>query len=557
MSATATTTMTTTTATAPPMLKRPSVQIGGSGAAASPKIPKNKLPVIQPPTYYGCEHIGRMFQHDSDTAKQSRQFYSSATRVALDAERLAVQTCARCSYILRRTYLCLQCPAAHCFGDAEGHARDTGHMFGVDSRNGHVYCFHCQDYIYDPTLEEIRIAQETAGDGGGVRKKRRLSDARLAPEDIKLIEANTSAAPCRATGLRGFLNMGSTCFMSVVLQSLIHNPLVRNFYLADGHKQKECALQDCMSCAMDEVFSEFFTSPAVDGFGPVNLLTTSWKCEQTLAGYQQQDAHEYLQFLLNQLHTTNAASTTASTAEASSSTTSSATTSATTSSTTDASPPDCKCIIHRSFYGKLQSDVTCESCRNVTTAFDPVMDLSLDLRIKDRKKAEARGAVVQSLQQCLARFTTTERLGVNEYNCGKCAGPREATKQLTVKQLPPVLCVQLKRFEHSASGSSKIEGHISFPMHLDMTPYTGRARRKPAAASAEDPQPAARSSKPFKYDLLSVVVHKGEINSGHYISYARHGGQWFQFDDSMVTLATEKQVLATQAYLLFYITRTL
>jgi ubiquitin carboxyl-terminal hydrolase 22/27/51 len=35
-----------------------------------------------------------------------------------------------------------------------------------------------------------------------------------------------------------------------------------------------------MACAMDEVFSEFWSSDKLDGFGPVNLLTTSWKCEQ-------------------------------------------------------------------------------------------------------------------------------------------------------------------------------------------------------------------------------------------------------------------------------------
>ena len=124
-----------------------------------------------------------------------------------------------------------------------------------------------------------------------------------------------------------------------------------------------------------------------------------------------------MQFLLNQLHNTNKG--------------------------TDQKSEDCSCIIHRSFYGKLQSDVTCESCRNVTTAHDPVMDLSLDLRIKDKKNKQPQG-IVQTVQQCLARFTATEKLGVNEYNCSKCAGPREATKQLTVKRLPPVLCIQLK-----------------------------------------------------------------------------------------------------------------
>lgn len=219
--------------------------------------------------------------------------------------------------------------------------------------------------------------------------------------------------------------MGSTCFMSVVLQSLIHNPLVRNFYLSDGHKPKECTQANCMSCAMDEVFSEFFATDKVDGFGPVNLLTTSWKCEQTLAGYQQQDAHEYLQFLLNQLHITNGGNA-------------------------DTKDDPCKCIIHKSFYGKLQSDVTCEGCANVTTAYDPVMDLSLDLRIKAKKKAnvllDGAEPTMQTLQECLERFTSSEKLGVDNYNCGNCQGQQgqSASKQLTVKQLPPVLCIQLK-----------------------------------------------------------------------------------------------------------------
>jgi ubiquitin carboxyl-terminal hydrolase 22/27/51 len=48
-------------------------------------------------------------------------------------------------------------------------------------------------------------------------------------------------------------------------------------------------------------------------------------------------------------------------------------------------------------------------------------------------------------------------------------------------------------------------------------------------------------------------VHKGEINSGHYVSYAREGKDWFLFDDSKVVLVGEQEVLAAQAYLLVYV----
>jgi ubiquitin carboxyl-terminal hydrolase 22/27/51 len=53
-----------------------------------------------------------------------------------------------------------------------------------------------------------------------------------------------------------------------------------------------------------------------------------------------------------------------------------------------------------------------------------------------------------------------------------------------------------------------------------MTPFTTRAKRK-----AKEGDKESRPVKPYIYDLLSVVVHKGEINTGHYSSYCRENGQ--------------------------------
>ncbi|KAL7270761.1 hypothetical protein RUND412_006511 [Rhizina undulata] len=507
------------TSTASSGLPARSVVKGKAGSSASVAAAAAAAAATANATHYGCEHIKEILRDSSESAKAQAAHYSLAVRVVLDPNRLTAQSCVKCRVLITRTFLCMICTTVNCPKDAELHFKERGHGFGIDSRSGHVYCFHCQDFIYDPTLEEIRREKEAALEGGP-RKRRRIEEVKPSPEDLKYIETNTTLAPCKAAGgLRGFLNMGSTCFMSVVLQCLIHNPLIRNFYLSDGHRTKDCTQNNCMSCAMDEVFSEFFTSDKVDGYGPINLLTTSWKCEQTLAGYQQQDAHEYLQFLLNQLHTTNGGSC-------------------------DIKAGPCKCIIHRSFYGSLQSDVTCEDCQNVTTAVDPVMDLSLDIRVKDKKiKLDNGGGAVQTLQECLERFTKSEKLGVNDYNCSNCSGGGAlgATKQLTVKRLPPVLCIQLKRFEHSATGKdpTKVDTKIRFPIKLDMTPFTTRSKRKSKAGRQLGEKRARRS---YIYDLLSVVVHKGQINSGHYVNYCTENGQ---------------EVLSAEAYLLFYIVRNL
>ena len=55
-----------------------------------------------------------------------------------------------------------------------------------------------------------------------------------------------------------------------------------------------------------------------------------------------------------------------------------------------------------------------------------------------------------------------------------------------------------------------------------------------------------------------MVVHDGEeVHGGHYYCFCRRDDQWFKFDDHRVTLASEKQVLDANAYLLFYIIRHL
>lgn len=57
------------------------------------------------------------------------------------------------------------------------------------------------------------------------------------------------------------------------------------------------------------------------------------------------------------------------------------------------------------------------------------------------------------------------------------------------------------------------------------------------------------------YDLYAISNHFGNVGFGHYTAYAKNhqDNQWYEFDDSRVTLIKNLETMITSAaYLLFY-----
>lgn len=59
-----------------------------------------------------------------------------------------------------------------------------------------------------------------------------------------------------ATGQLGLLNLGQTCFLNVILQSFLANPLLKSYFLSDMHNHKMCKIKECMCCELDKLFIE-------------------------------------------------------------------------------------------------------------------------------------------------------------------------------------------------------------------------------------------------------------------------------------------------------------
>lgn len=82
-------------------------------------------------------------------------------------------------------------------------------------------------------------------------------------------------------------------------------------------------------------------------------------------------------------------------------------------------------------------------------------------------------------------------------------------------------------------------------MKMDLTPYTSKYKHLKE-------RKMGTIQKRHMYDLIGVIVHKGGMDSGHYVNFCRRDEDWFLFDDSKVILARLADVLNAEAYILIY-----
>ena len=279
---------------------------------------------------------------------------------------------------------------------AAGHlGPSTGHylsaVVGVGPEGLLLYCSRCHIHIWNNGLQFL------------ADNYRHLRKDRL----VKQVQTVIASRDSNCTMIRGLQNLGQTCFMNAVLQSLLHDPHLVRYFLNCSHDRSNCSLKpNCMACVLDDFYQEMY-SGAQSAFAPTVFLKAMWAMCRGLAGYEQQDSHEFLISLLHLLHTHLADRAFG-----------------------------CDCLVHGIFSGVLESSVTCGKCGSVNSVFDPFMDLSLQLHATTGKV---------SMLECLERFTQPETLPSGAYTCASCnSSEASATKQLRLRKLPKTLIVHLK-----------------------------------------------------------------------------------------------------------------
>ncbi len=98
---------------------------------------------------------------------------------------------------------------------------------------------------------------------------------------------------------------------------------------------------------------------------------------------------------------------------------------------------------------------------------------------------------------------------------------------MCIKKVPPILAIQLKRFDYDweRECAIKFNDYFEFPREFDMEPYTvqGLAKIEGEVIADENEEiDEMAGSVCTKYRLVGVVVHSGQASGGHYYSYILH-----------------------------------
>ncbi|RHY31038.1 hypothetical protein DYB32_006654 [Aphanomyces invadans] len=185
--------------------------------------------------------------------------------------------------------------------------------------------------------------------------------------------------------------------------------------------------------------------------------------------------------------------------------------------------------------------------------------------------------------------------------CSKCTTSLPHTKRLALWSTPPILVVQLKRFQTISETQSmvKAETSIRFPTTLSLARFLATTSNgtphdistaprdnvvattygDPDDATTHDggnndhvlpipttfvwkndisvtfPYPTATAAPHHQdYNLYGIVCHVGVLGAGHYIAYVHEAGTWWCVDDMTVTAVADLNLskLMCAAYLLFY-----
>ena len=315
----------------------------------------------------------------------------------------------------------------------------------------------------------------------------------------------------------GLCNLGNTCYLNTVVQCLRHCPDFARFMRTSSAPSADKP-QSKVFTELRRTFKALNARNAKEQQTPYSptlfvksvLQYAATKKDSQFVDFRQNDAHEFLIFLIECLHDGIKKSVTIKI-------------NGVVKNERDKHIKDGMVsfskfykneyskLIHQ-FFGQYQSCVHYTEKNELSYTYEPFMCLQLEIPPRLRRP---------TIYDCLIHFTSTEKLNDSTY------------KGICLWNTPQYLVCCLKRFVPRGKNIAPV--HI--PLTLNLREFTNGPNKYDQSV----------------YELIAVCNHSGRRSGGHYYAFCRDAQKkWWVYNDASVREISAQSVSTPNAYCVFY-----
>jgi ubiquitin carboxyl-terminal hydrolase 8 len=337
-------------------------------------------------------------------------------------------------------------------------------------------------------------------------------------------------------GVSGIANMRNTCYMNSALQALRHNTEISAFFLENKHEQwiqrKPGSPKVELVKAYADLLKSLWSASRPAYVRPSGFLQSMIPAA-IAAGFDQfqvplqHDSHEFLTFILDQLHEGMAEEVNIEINRPKPIT------------QQDHAIQNALEAWKRLFgkqyspftemiYGLFRITMRCQRCNHSSDTWETFNCLKLPMH-QGKEAATLDSMFKEEFQEEI----------IEGYACDKCSPERTtASRQVRIWRLPRMIVLVLKRF---TMDGRKLYTPFQMPCFEGLTfkPYF----------SPDSPEPSQHQ----RYDCFATVDHHGSSGGGHYTAQAKSPltDKWHLFDDETASPISEPQ-FGISTYVLFF-----